>query len=56
MPAAALIAPLGYGVFRAFVGDDGAAAELGRAVVWPGILIYVVAVAVLWAGWALELE
>jgi RsiW-degrading membrane proteinase PrsW (M82 family) len=56
MPVAALLAPAGYAVFRAFVGEEGAVEELTRALLWPGVIIYVVAVAVLWAGWALELE
>lgn len=56
MPALALLAPLGFGVFRAFVGDDGAATEFGRALWWPGAAIYAVTLVIVWAGWTLELE
>ena len=56
MPLLALIAPLGFGVFRAFAGDDGAMTEFGRALWWPGAAIYVVTLVIVWAGWTLELE
>ena len=56
MPAIALLAPIGFGVYRAFAGQDGAGAEFLRALLWPGAALYVVALAIVWAGWTLELE
>ncbi len=56
MPLVALVAPLGYAVFRAAAGDDGAIEDFGRALLWPGAVIYAVAFFAVWAGWTLELE
>ncbi len=56
MPASAAVAPLGFGLFRAFAGDDGVMTEFIRGLWWPGAAIYVVALAAIWAGWTLELE
>lgn len=56
MPLAAIIAPVAFGVYRAFAGDDGALAEFGRGVAWPGAAIYIVTLLVLWGGWTLNLD
>ena len=52
----ALTAPLGYAAFHAFTGDDSSLRAFSEAVLWPGAPIYAIAVVVVWAGWALELE
>lgn len=56
MPAVALLAPLAFAAFRAFVGDDGALEEFGRGLVWPGAAIYVVTLLIVWGGWSLNLD
>src|SRR5439155_6240619 len=56
MPLVALLAPL---IFAAWEGASahghGFRAGLNAAV-WPGLAFYAAALAVLWAGWKIELE
>jgi hypothetical protein len=53
MPVVALIAPLVWAGWK--LADDSAGDAL-TALVWPGIALYLGTVAVLWAGWKIELE
>ena len=56
MPVIALLAPLAFAAWRAVSADAGALGAAAGAFVWPGVLLYAGAVAVLWAGWKIELE
>ncbi len=56
MPVVALLAPLAYAAWRAVSADSGALSAAALAFVWPGVLFYVGAIAVLWGGWKIELE
>lgn len=56
MPVVALIAPVVWAAWKAFSADADALGEALRALVWPGAALYLVAVAVLWAGWKVELD
>ena len=53
MPVVALIAPLIWAAWTAV--RDGAGDGL-VALAWPGLALYFGSVAVLWAGWKIELE
>jgi hypothetical protein len=56
MPVVALLAPF---VFAAWQGASAEADGLGEAafaLLWPGVPLYLAAIAVLWAGWKIELE
>ena len=55
MPVLSLLAPLVFAAWRAASASDGLDAAL-KALVWPGAGLYLAAVAVLWAGWKIELE
>jgi hypothetical protein len=55
MPVVALLAPIIWAAWRAISADDGLGAGL-TALAWPGLALYGGAVAVLWAGWKIELE
>ncbi len=56
MPVVALLAPLGYAAWRGVTAGSGALGEAALAFVWPGFLSWLAAVAVLWAGWKIDLE
>jgi hypothetical protein len=56
MPVVALLAPLVWAAWKAVSADDGALSEAALALVWPGVALYLGAVAVLWAGWKIDLE
>jgi hypothetical protein len=56
MPIVALVAPLIWAAWRAFGADDGGLSDGLEALVWPGVALYAGSVAVLWAGWKIELE
>ena len=56
MPVVALVAPFGYACWQAATADGGALRHAAIGFLWPGVLIYLGAVAVLWAGWKVELE
>ena len=53
MPLVAVLAPLVWAAWRA--ASEGVGDGL-VALAWPGIALYFGAVAVLWAGWKVELE
>jgi hypothetical protein len=56
MPLVSLVAPLVYAAWKvASAGSDGLTAGI-EALAWPGIGLYLAMVAVLWAGWKIELE
>ena len=56
MPVVALAAPLLWAAWQAVSADDGAFGEFARALLWPGVALYLAVLAVLWAGWKIELE
>lgn len=56
MPIVALLAPLVWAAWEAASADSGALKAGLEAMVWPGVALYLGAIAVLWAGWKLELE
>ncbi len=56
MPIVAVIAPLGFAAWKAVSANSGALREAAIAFAWPGVLIYLGAIAVLWAGWKIDLE
>jgi hypothetical protein len=56
MPVVALLAPLAWAAWTAVSADDNALGEAAFALVWPGVLLYAGAVAVLWGGWKIDLE
>jgi hypothetical protein len=56
MPVVALLAPLIWAAWSAVSTDSNALRAAAEALVWPGIALYLGAVAVLWAGWKIELE
>jgi hypothetical protein len=53
MPVVALLAPIFWAAWKAASEDVG---EALFALVWPGVLLYAGAVAILWGGWKLDLE
>jgi hypothetical protein len=56
MPVVALLAPLAWAAWQAVSADGSALGEGAFALVWPGVLLYLGAVAVLWGGWKIDLE
>ena len=56
MPFVALLAPLVWAAWVAASADGDASREALSALVWPGAALYLGSVAVLWAGWKIELE
>jgi hypothetical protein len=56
MPLVALVAPLVWAAWAGVSADSGGAGEALAAMLWPGVALYLGAVAVLWAGWKIELE
>jgi len=56
MPFLAVAAPIVFAAWKAASADDHALSEAAVAFLWPGVLLYAGAVAVLWAGWKLDLE
>jgi hypothetical protein len=56
MPLLALVAPLAYAAWRAASADANALGEAALAFVWPGVLFYAGAIAILWGGWKIDLE
>lgn len=56
MPIVALLAPLIWAAWEGVSADNDALLEALTALVWPGLALYLGAVAVLWAGWKIELE
>lgn len=56
MPLLAVLAPAVLAAWEGATADAGGLAEAGRAFVWPGVLLYLGALAVLWGGWKIDLE
>lgn len=56
MPVLALLAPLVLAAWKAATADADGLEKGAIAFVWPGVLLYLGAVAVLWAGWKIDLE
>jgi hypothetical protein len=56
MPLVALLAPLVWAAWEAASAESGALGEAFEALLWPGVALYLGTVAVLWAGWKIELE
>jgi hypothetical protein len=56
MPVVALLAPLAWAAWIAVSTEQDALGAAAFALAWPGVLLYAGAVAVLWAGWKIDLE
>jgi hypothetical protein len=56
MPVVALLAPIIASIWTAATADSDAIGKALIAIVWPGLPLYAVVVAVLWGGWKIELE
>jgi len=56
MPLVALVAPLVWAAWKAVSADANGARDGLDALLWPGVALYLGAIAVLWAGWKIELE
>jgi hypothetical protein len=56
MPLVAILAPLVFAAWKATSAGSHALTAGLEAAVWPGVAFYLGAVAVLWAGWKIELE
>jgi hypothetical protein len=56
MPLVALLAPVVWAAWKAASADADAMTEALDALIWPGVVLYFGTVAVLWAGWKIELE
>jgi hypothetical protein len=56
MPVVALLAPLAWAAWEAASADAGAGSAFLSALLWPGVALYAGAVALLWAGWKIDLE
>ena len=56
MPLVALLAPLAWAAWAGATADTGGLEAAATAFLWPGVLFYAGAVAVLWAGWKIDLE
>lgn len=56
MPLLALLAPLAFAAWKAASAAEEPLRAGLEALLWPGGGLYLIAVAVLWAGWKIELE
>jgi hypothetical protein len=56
MPVVAILAPVVWAAWTAATADDDSLRKALEALIWPGAALYGGAVAVLWAGWKIELE
>jgi hypothetical protein len=56
MPVVALLAPIVWAAWKGVSADSGGLGEALTALVWPGVALYAGTLAVLWAGWKIELE
>jgi len=56
MPVVALLAPIIAFAWTFATVDSDALGKALVAIVWPGLPLYLVTVAVLWGGWKIELE
>ncbi len=56
MPVVAFAAPLLLAAWEGATADADAVTDAVVAFFWPGVLLYFGALAVLWAGWKIDLE
>ena len=56
MPVVALLGPIVAFAWTLGTADEDALGKALFALVWPGVPVYLVTVAVLWGGWKIELE
>ena len=56
MPVVAIAAPIVWAAWSGASADKNGLEEALFALIWPGVALYFAAVAVLWAGWKIELE
>ena len=56
MPVLSLLAPLIFAAWKGVSADTNAVHAALTALAWPGLGFYLAALAVLWAGWKIELE
>jgi hypothetical protein len=56
MPVVALLAPVIAFAWTLGTAESDALGKALFAIVWPGLPLYIVVVAVLWGGWKIELE
>jgi hypothetical protein len=56
MPVVALAAPLVWAAWEAVSADSNGLDAALSSLLWPGVALYLGAMAVLWAGWKIELE
>jgi hypothetical protein len=56
MPVVALLAPFVVAAWQGASAEGNGLGEAAFALLWPGVPLYLAAIAVLWAGWKIELE
>ena len=56
MPIVALAGPLIWAAWEGASAESEALEAALTAFVWPGVLIYLAVLAVLWGGWKIDLE
>jgi hypothetical protein len=56
MPVVALLGPLAWAAWEAASADSSGLEAALTAFAWPGLLIYLAVLAVLWGGWKIDLE
>ena len=56
MPVVALLAPAVFAAWTLASTEEDAFSEALLALAWPGAALYLVMLAILWAGWKIELE
>jgi hypothetical protein len=56
MPVVALLGPILAFAWTLGTADSDALGKALFALLWPGVPLYAVTVAVLWGGWKIELE
>lgn len=56
MPVVALLGPVVWAAWEGASAESGGLEAALTAFVWPGALVYLAALAVLWGGWKIDLE
>jgi hypothetical protein len=56
MPLVALVAPMAFAAWTLVSNDSDPLGKTALALLWPGLPLYLGAIAVLWGGWKIELE
>jgi hypothetical protein len=56
MPVLALAAPAVWAIWTIVSADSDPLTAAAKSLVWPGALLYTVAVGILWGGWKIDLE